>query len=496
MNKHYGKARWSLIAVAAALLVLGAWKGPQWLAFKDGVQAYLYGYPLVTAGMTKKILTAPVPPGGRHRMGSGPMNQLSNTAEFPDYHFTDVVSPNADTLYSISWLDLSKGPMVLHTPDMGQRWLLMEVLDAWANAFASLGTRVYGHAPHDYVIVGPGWNGTLPQGMVRVDCPTRIAWLLGRTYTAGKADYAAVHAIQAQYTLTPLSSYGQPYSPPAPSTVVDPSIDTQTPVVTQVAQLDAAQYFGRLARLMRDNPPAPGDAKMVAKLAKLGITPGKPFHYDALSPAQRRGLDDAVWFAKGLFDARSRGSQGNLQLTSLQRRFFAATVVALNRLLMNTHNGWQVPLNLGIYGNHYALRAIATLVGYGANIAKDAVYTLASVDANGDALNGAHRYRLHFNKDQLPPAGNFWSLSMYNEKGYFIENSIGRYALGDRDALKFQSDGSIDFLIQHDAPDIAEQSNWLPAPAGNFRLILRLYGPKATVLDGTWVPPAIERQPD
>jgi hypothetical protein len=476
----------------AALILLVVWKGPQWLAFEKGVRAYLYGYPLITADITERVMTSPAAI-AVHRPGSAPINQLAHAREFPDHRFTAVVAPNADTLYSIAWLDLSKEPMLLHTPDMHGRWLLLEMVDGWSNAFASLGTRAYGSAEKTYALVGPGWNGTLPAGVVRIDCPTGIAWLIGRTYTAGAADYDAVHQVQDQYSLKPLSQFDQPDSAVSVPDAGEQSVDVKTPVVAQVAALDAAEYFGRLARLMKENPPSAADATMVAMLTSLGIEPGKTFDINALSPAYRQGLEDAVWFVKALFETRAPGTQGQMEMGALSRFFMQNATVLMNKILLNVHNGWTIQLNIGVYGTHYPLRAIVTLLGYGANVPADAVYPMTTIDADGQKLTGAHGYVLHFDKAHIPPAKAFWSITMYNGKGFFIDNAIHRYAIGDRDRLKFNADGSLDIFVQAASPGADKESNWLPAPADGFKLFMRLYEPTAEVLNGTWVPPAVQR---
>ena len=488
MRQHITWKR-ALPGLLVAVLAIGAWKGPRWLAFGRGLQAYLYGYPLVTSDVTRQVLTAP---GIKKRLGTGPINQFNHARVFPDAHFRDVVAPNADTLYSIAWMDLAAEPLVLHQPDMGKRYVLFGLLDAWSNS-RSLGTRLYGQGPVDYAIVGPGWQGTLPPGVKRIDMPTQMAWFIGRTGTAGRADYDAVHAIQDQYSLKPLSQYGKPdVVAQEDARPLDPTLDLTTPVVSQVARMDTAHYFDRMARLMRVNPPAAADAPMVEKLAALGIVPGQPFDQGKLSDAQRTGLEDGVWFAKAMFEARAHGTQGPLEETSLQRWFFANLTTVMNRVLLNQHNGWIVPLNFGQYGTRYALRAVVTLLGFGANPPDDAVYPKTTVDAQGQALVGTDRYVLHFDKAQVPPADAFWSLTMYDEASFFVDNPLQRFAIGDRDKLHFNADGSLDLLIQHDAP--TDTSNWLPAPEGRFGLMLRLYSPRPEVLDGRWIPPAVTRK--
>jgi hypothetical protein len=487
MNLFIKKHRGLWICLSVLVLIV-AFKGPQWLAFERGVKAYLFAYPLITADVTRSVMTSPMAKG---RVGAAPINQLAHARRFPDAHFTEVVAPNADTLYSIAWLDLSAGPMLLSTPDMKGRWVLLEILDAWSNAFASLGTRNYGGNEMTYALVGPDWHGTLPAGVTRIDSPTNLAWLIGRTYTAGAADFAAVNVVQDQYTLKPLSQLSETVITQEVTSNVP--VDVKTPVVTQVATLSTAEYFGRLADLMTMNPPSSNDAAMMATLKSMGIVPGQKFDIEAMSPAQRQGTEDAVWFVKAFFETRSKGTQGTLDISQLQHSFFDGLSFVLNKCVLNVKNTWLIPLNIGVYGNNYPLRALITLVGYGANVPADAVYPMTSIDADGQKLDGANRYRLHFDQPHIPPVNAFWSITMYNDKGFFIDNPINRYAIGDRDQLKFNPDGSLDILIQSASPGADLDSNWLPAPPHNFKLIMRLYEPKPDVLNGNWVPPAIAR---
>jgi hypothetical protein len=470
--------------------------GPAWAkiglvteaeAFKNGVEAYLYGYPLVLMDVTKQVGTQPNAPGPH-----GPPNQFVNLWTFPDPKFTLIVSPNADTLYTTSIPDLSKEPIVLHVPDTQGRYYLIQIMDAWTNVFASLGKRTTGTQAADFALVGPGWQGTLPPGVKKIQAPTNMVWILGRTQCNGKDDYAAVNAIQRQYTLTPLSSYGKPYTPPGFGPA-DPSADLTTAPVTQVARMDTATFFGRLAQLMKNNPPVPADAPMVEKLAGLGIVPGKPFDPVAVGPATVKGLEKAVWTVKAFFDAAAKGTQGTIEESAFDREAFKLLNSAIQRVLTNSVNGWIVPpMQLGKFGTNYTLRAYVGLIGFGANLPEDAIYPNARVDSRSQPLNGARRYVLHFAKGQTPPVNAFWSLTMYNSKQAFVPNPIERYAIGDRDKLRFNPDGSLDLYIQNDSPGQDRESNWLPAPQGDFNLFLRMYWPKPEVLTGTWKPPAVQ----
>lgn len=488
-------ARW-ILGLVLALAVLGVWKGPQWLAFVRGVQAYLYGYPLVLGDVTRDVLVAPGSrgPGSGRPAWSAPINQFGHLRTFPTPEVRDVVSPNADTLYSIAWLDLSKEPMVLHTPDMGKRWMLMMVMDAWSNVTATAGTRLDGHAEKSYLVTGPGWRGEVPAGMRHLESSTPIVGLVARTLTHDPADYAAVNAIQNQYVLTPLSQWGKAYTPPPAVLTPDASIDTQTPPVRQVGRMDTAQFFERLAMGMQANPPPTVDAPMLQKLASLGVVPGQHFQPEKLDAAQRQGLDDAVGTVKLLFEMRSAGTQTGVSVSAPQRWALGIVISLTNKFAMNLQNNWLLPLNMGTYGTNYSLRALVALMGYGANLPIDAVYGIGTLDANNEPLDSHRAYRLHFAKNQLPPIGSgaFWSLTMYDQSGFFVDNPLQRYAIGDRDKLQFGADGAVDIFIQHAPPAEDKKANWLPAPpTGNFKVILRVYDPQPQVLDGRWVPPAI-----
>ncbi|MBO9539040.1 DUF1254 domain-containing protein [bacterium] len=433
-------------------------------AYDLGSEAYVYGYPLVTMDTTRRVMTNVPRPEARR----APMGQFVNLRSYPDATFRDVTAPNADTLYSTAWLDLAKEPYVLHVPDEAGRYYLMPMLSGWTDVFASPGSRTTGTKAQDFAIVGPGWKGALPKGITKIQAPTTMVWILGRTYCTGTpADYQAVHAIQDQYKLMPLSAYGKPYTPPSAVTV-DPNVDMKTPVREQVNAMDAGAYFKRLAILMKENPPAPADAPMVRMLARLGIVPGQAFDLGKLDPAMARGLVRAVADGPG-------------------------RIAAEGPKLGKRTNGWTVFLNLGTYGTDYLLRAATAYAGLGANLPQDAVYPLTARDASGNPLNGANRYVMHFAKGQMPPVKAFWSLTLYNDQFFFVDNPLHRYTLSPRDPLKYNPDGSLDLYIQHDSPGQEKESNWLPAPIGPFILMQRLYWPEAPILEGSWAPPPVQR---
>jgi len=395
----------------------------------NATQAYLYAYPLVLMQITQQAMTH----------NGKIINKFVHIAEFPTYRFKDIVRPNVDTLYSFAWLDLSAGPLLVSVPDTHDRYYLMECMDAWTNVFASLGKRTTGTGAQDFIIVGPGWSAPLPRDSAIIHAPTNTVLILARTQTNGKSDYAFVHAIQQGYTLSPLN--GQSFAPSSPT--VESAIGKSVAPADQVAAMDGATFYALFTQALKNDPPAEFkkiDAQML-----------------------QEGKEHAL-------------------------KLMADTMHNLKRV-----NGWGIMLNIGTYGTDYLTRAMVAWVGIGANIPADAVYPTAFVDKDNQPLTGKNNYQIHFDKDQLPPVKAFWSITLYNSESFLVQNSLDRYALGDRDPLVFNNDGSLDIYIQHESPGKEKESNWLPAPQGSFNLTMRLYWPESKVLDGSWTPPAIER---
>jgi hypothetical protein len=430
--------------------------------------AYIYGYPLVTMEYTRRVMTNVAEPVGTR----APLGQLVRMRTYPNAAFRDVTAPNADTLYTTGWLDLSKEPYVLSIPDAHGRYYLMPMLDAWTTVFQAPGKRTTGTGPQKYAITGPDWSGTLPAGVTQYKSPTALVWILGRIYCTGTPkDYKAVHEMQDKITLVPLSSYGKPYTPPAGN--VDPGIDMKTAVRGQVNALDVAAYFNLMARLMKDNPPASEDAAMTARIAKIGIVPGQPFDLTKLSPEAQQALKTVPKAAFGRIMGYFKDA-GKLE------------------------NGWLFTTKTGMYGTDYLDRALITAIGLGANRPQDAVYPTSEDDAAGKPYSGSNKYVMHFEKGQMPPVDGFWSLTMYDAKYFFVANPLNRYTLSARNKLKKNADGSVDLLLQHESPSKASEANWLPAPEGKFILMLRMYWPKEnppSLLDGTWTIPGVKQAP-
>ena len=435
-------------------------------AYELGVEAYIYLHPLITMDVTRRVKTN-MPAG--QKAGAGPMNIFHHHRKYPDANYREVVRPNFDTLYSEAWLDLTSEPMIVSVPDTDDRYYLLPMIDMWTDVFAVPGKRTSGTKAGNFAVVPQGWKGNLPEGVARIDAPTPYVWIIGRTQTNGPKDYEAVHKVQDGYLITPLSQWGKKIIP-VPFKA-DSTIGMKTSPADQVLNMKADQYFSYGAELMKLHPPHVTDWSRLERLKRIGIVLGKSFDFAKASPVVQAGLKRAV--------------SGGLKLMKDALPSLATIV-----------NGWQMNTSsVGVYGNYYLKRTIVAWIGLGANQPEDAIYLLILTDADGKPVVPGQRYVQHFSKDELPPVNAFWSTTMYDEAGFQVANKLNRFAIGDRDALKFNADGSLDIYIQPESPGKDKESNWLPSPAkgGPLGVTMRLYSPKPQALDGRWIPPAISK---
>lgn len=429
-------------------------------------QSYVFGYPLVLMDLTKKVSTNIETPHPTRPIA--PVNQLGHFRSFPDHTLTAIVKPNVDTYYSIAWFDLEKEPQVLSMPAT-ERYYLLPLYDAYSNIFASPGTRTTGTTAQTLLIAGPTWKGETPEGMTLIQSPTQMAWLLGRIQVNSPEDGATtVKALQDSMRLVPLSESGnENYIPPAGIVKVE---NKNIIPVKSIREFDVNTYLNRLSALMVKNPPAAADAAMLEKMAKIGLIPGQPFAVSTDNFILKTKLSKLPSFIHEKFETRRAEPDPAL-----------------------LNNGWMmVTEDIGTYGTDYLRRAYIDFIGLGALIPEDAVYPNCSFDKNGKRLDASKKYRIHFDAKQIPPANAFWSLTAYNESEFLVKNELNRFALGDRDDLKFNADGSLDLYIQTKKPSEEKMKNWLPIPSdGPFYLTLRLYWPKQEVLDGKWEIPLV-----
>ena len=456
----------AVVALALLLTAFGssAWTLRQGVAYLLGEEEYVYGFPLVMMDVTRQVLTAASKSGEY----SAPINQFARIRTYVSPDFKNVVRISVNSLWSHGFVDLDQEPMIVTIPDPGKRYMVVQALNMWTDDFASAGTRTPDMKSGNFLIAGPKWTGTAPPGIkATFRSSTRYAWVLVQIAAASPADFPAIHALQNQLKITPLSAWGKPYAPPA-SVPVDPTVDLTATPFDQVKIMTGEMFFRRMTTLLRDNPPYPADSGMMRKLNLLGIEPGKDFDPGELDQQVRKGLNEAPWNVWKLM------AEGPYTLSAV--------------------NGWINMTNLGRYGTDYNTRAFIAYAGLGALTSDDCAYPSAFVDGDGHALDAAYRYVIHFPKGQLPPSGsNVWSISPYREN-FYIRNKLNRYGILSSMPLKYNADGSLDIYVQARSPGPDKESNWLPTPpSGAFNLSTRVYQPKKELLDGTYKMPPVRR---
>jgi hypothetical protein len=434
-------------------------------AYAIGVQAYIWGYPMVVMQKSRDAMTkagdAPVTPEQFAKTGQffAPVNQVANAWGMLGPEFSAVQSGNSDTQYSVTWFDSSTEPFVLQIPDMKGRYYTFQFIDAFTNNFRYASTRTMGSQDQSYVLVAPGWTGRLPAGVTRVDCPTPTGFIIGRIFVADQADVASVNALQKQVTMTPLSEFGKAYEPP------------KVPVIPAKKYSGDLAFFDQLGDTLVLNGAPTTDAGLLGLFENIGLTVDHGFDSSGLSHGEKAALERAITDGESMLAAKAASMGADV-------------------------NGWQLsPVLDAYFGNSYLFRAA---VGYQAmfvNTPIEAYYPAVYADIGGATLDGsAHDYTITFPKGKTPPVGAFWSVTMYDaEKRLMVRNSINRYKIGSADNLQTGSDGSTTILIQADPPGKDEESNWLPAPSGPFYMLLRMYLPKIEVLNGQYEIPGVEQ---
>jgi len=414
-------------------------------SFAAGVAAYVYGLAPVSVSETTQRF---------------PENQLLSIAALTDPAVRTVVLPNVDTTYTVGRLQLAGGPRVLDVPDTAGRYYVIQLLDAYSNTFTYVGRRTTGTRAGSYAVVPLGYRGTLPAGVKRIQSPTNLVWVLGRTLVRDAADMPAVAALMGGYRFTAIDAWtaGQRQN----SLVLD-----AFPTVAPPELPEGLDYFAGLGEILATDPPPERDACALRVFARAGVGPGKQPTAQTLVAAVQAG-----------------------------KRIVRRAEQRANRYGAKRNNGWLVPGRyIGAYGTNYLGRAIIATAALGANTPPETVYPLAVADATGRPLSGRQRYTIRFPRGQLPPAKAFWSVTIYGKDRYLVPNPIDRYAIGDRTkGLRRGRDGSLTIHVQHARPRGAAAANWLPAPSGSFRLAMRIYEPRRRVLSGRWLPPPVQRR--
>ena len=423
-----------------------------------GTLGYIWGFPMVD--MSTQMFNE------THRVAPAqPVLAPVNTFHRREFLVTPSSSeglraPNNDTLYLSGWFDLSQGPVIVHAPDTAGRYYTLAVTDFF-NEVTHLGRRTTGTAARDFALVGPGWKGTLPTGVMAVPVKTKQAWILGRLLVDGEADFPVALGLLREFRAAPLSAWEKAgtFTPPEPAAA--PRLEPR----------ESSEFFAVLNAWLRENATPADEGALMALFDRAGFGPGVQFDAAALDPATRRGLEKGISNARAMLRAA-----GNVPLPDVR-------------------NGWIFPLGLADYGHDYLSRAAVAAGGY-ANRPEESTYAARTVDDAGQPMTGAQRYHLHFRPEHIPPAGAFWSLSAYDAlTRNLIENPIRRYSIGDRTrGLRKNADGSLDIHISRERPADGA-SNWLPVGEGPFYLVVRIYEPGPAVFDGSYALPPLRPEP-
>jgi hypothetical protein len=437
-------------------------------------EAYLYGYPLVYC-VQEMMNTAAKPA----LAWAAPVNTFGYARELlgPESEF---VSPNNDTLYTMAMVDATHEAQVLHLPDTYDRYYVMQFVDTWTNNFSFLGRRATGTQESTYLLTGPDWQGDVPEGMTLLRAPTNVFAVVGRYATTGGDDLAKVWALQEDTWLTPLSRY-----PQKPDNSARTFGDWNLAPYDERVKNDL-KFWEQLRAWMQLFPPSAIDQTYQQKFEPLGLLSAESPYIDpdpALTETLKAGEKEFWAFL-----------QANLAPGEpLNGWSFAVDAFNFNLDHLGIGTLDTPEWKFSDRATAFFYRAVIARVGLWGNNTYEAAYPSVFLDEHGEQLNGARKYVLHF--DELPPVDAFWSVTMYNmPKFYLVANPIKRYSIGDRTpGLKYNPDGSLDIYMQHESPGLDKESNWLPAPMGDFRPILRMYQPLPEALDGTFVLPPVRR---
>lgn len=404
------------------------------------------------------------------------LNRFFHVPMLADHRTRLVTTPNNDTLYSLAWLDLSVEPLFLTVPPVGDLYYSYAFIDLFTNNFACVSHRLYGGQPPPHMIVGPDWKGDAPSEVTLVRAPTNSVWLLGRILVDGPEELDRVRILQARVLLETPNMRNERRVLETRELMPQRTMASAEPVADWPApnRADPFDLFEVGMRALGESPVPERDRAFLEQLVPLRLRPKRKFDQRAFSEAERRAIQAGI-------------DQGHAEIHSSGGRFG------------KTIDGWTYgERNLGNFGTDYLYRAVVALGGLGALEPAEAVYVSCQVDSEGQSLDGGQRYELTFPAGGLPPARAFWSLAMYEitpeGRAFFVDNPIGRYAIGDRTRdLQTAADGTVTLYLQHERPEGEQATNWLPAPAGRMRLVLRAYEPGESLIEGRYRVPAVRR---
>ena len=424
-------------------------------AFTIGVQAYIWGFP---AWMDNQI-TADFTSVEEPEELRAPWNMFSHTKKLCGPECRVVQSPNNNTLYSSASIDLTKEPLIFHVPDFKGRYYTFQLLDKYTNNFGYISQRTKGFKEQVYAFCGPGWSGKLPSGVERIDVPTVEMTIAGRIGIDSEDELPEIRALQEQIRLIPLSQYGKDYNP------------SKVPVLKRKKYTGPLAFFEELGDVISRDCPPEHDRGLMGLFKRIGLSPDYGFDPARLDQPTKRGLERAIPVARDIIETRAK---------------------ALSKLI----NGWSIlPVLKEYFGTSYLDRAAIAWRYIYANSPEEAMYATAWIDWQGESLDASrYKYVIRFPKKHILPVDAFWSITLYGTDGYMVENLIKRYSIGGRTrGIKPEVDGALAIYIQSDSPGSDKESNWLPAPKGQFYLVLRMYLPKQEVINGLYEIPPVKR---
>jgi hypothetical protein len=431
-------------------------------------EAYIYAYPMMESYRTLYVQAVDrTAPGYK-----APFNELTHERQLLGPEFEDIVRPNNDTLYSLAWLDLRAQPLVISVPAIEDRYYSVQLVDMFTHNFAYIGTRTTGTAAGSYVVAGPEWEGTKPDGTNEVfRSETNFVYCIIRTEVRGAPDLPAVASLQDRYRLTPMNVFLGRTTAPAAAGITFPAYVPE--------RVKSRGFIDLFNFLLTQASMVPEERGLMEGFALIGVQPGALSASLTLSRELAQAVDAGV--GQGIV-AISKAAQDPGSLEDVRVR--------------SAGGWWGID---GLFGDgesmrgKYLARAAGAMLGLYGNDFEEAYYPMANQDASGEPLDGSqHRYAIRFTRAQLPPVDAFWSLTMYGRPDQLmVANPIGRYSIGDRSTLRYGGDGSLIVYIQHSPPAPQNRSNWLPAPDGPFSLQLRMYLPKPDASDPLYLPPPI-----
>jgi hypothetical protein len=432
-------------------------------AYTLGVQAYIFSFPWVYLSQLQYEWVV-VPPENPKLTPNMPINHWWHARDVITADYRDGGAPNNDTLYSITWLNVGKEPIILSHGDMGDRYFTFEIASLNSDNFAYVGASTTGAKAGHFAITGRDWKGTLPEGVKQLPpSPTDSVLIFGRTAVKGAADVPAVNKLQDTYKLTPLSLWGKP------GAVVPENRDIPKPFDPKA---DPLADWKTINRAMVNNPPLKQHAVLLDMFKEIGVGPG--LDVEAMDDATKDGLARAAKDGKKMLQSMLATGLGKPKV-----------------------NGWSIPPNTmgrAMINNDFKTLAIQCLGGIIANDPEEAIYFNTHVDADGQTLNGANKYTLRFEPGEAPDVKYFASLTMYDLTNNLVPNPINRWAIGSlAGGYQKAADGSLTLYLQKDSPGKDKEANWLPAPEGDFWVVFRTYGPSKEIVDGTWKLPPLER---